>query len=157
LAHSDVARENPFLPALASFEWLFAEAFHAPRPGTEELDLGRTPLLGSSCITFAQSLRLLSSEYAIFELWRQRKALCPSIFESINEQQYLVLFKSSDERIWVQNLAPWEFALLGSLASGISIESALGTICAQYDGISEHLVAKFFANLKSNGMILALY
>jgi hypothetical protein len=141
----------PFLHDLARLEWLYKEAYNRPRsnPMSEDQLLVLTQA-SDYRVQFIESLNILTSPFAIFELWSRREEPAYN-FELINwlHPENLLIYKIRN-KVTVTQIMPIEAEILKSLEGGASLNSTLADYSTQ---LSPDQTAQFLHLLKSSGIV----
>ena len=151
LRSNSSTQKIPFLHDLAQLEWIYKETYHMAPANPMEQDLLLEQTHASDFkVQFIESLKILSSPYAIYELWcRQDEP--PYSFELIDwlRHENLLIYKHK-KQVRVIQIQAIEAAILKSLENGISLATAL----ADYSGqLTPDQTAQFLQLLKTSGLI----
>ena len=144
----------PFLGDLARYEWTFKELFHTRQHESvapEHIQsLAEDPAIQ---FQFGQAVRLFTSRYAIYDLWKLRgtehEGKPPVEWD---RPQRLVLYKRT-QQIFVHELDEQEFQILHSLHAGQMLEAALALISEQEVPIQQDQISLLFQFVFNSGII----
>ncbi len=146
--------EAPFLSDLAKFEWLFHEVFHsAPSREFDHSELNILQQRSDVYFDFQPHLRLLSSPFLVYELWKHRKE-SPEQMKGLEWDlpSQLILYKM-DQSLFVQTLSPEAFHMMDLLVSGLTLEEAVRRTARLFVDLTEDQVSQFFGDLVKTGVI----
>lgn len=140
----------PYLHHLAGFEWLLFEAFNAAE-AEASIDLTQVDAEKDTFI-FQPSVRLFSSPFRTYDIWRNRKRLpqgyAPKNFAS---NEFVLLYKHQ-HRHYFAVLTGNQFAILGLLLKGKTITGAIIAV-SKKASISEKEVSELFSLIAAPGVV----
>jgi len=142
-----------WLADLARLEWLRAECSVAPIAsalGAEALGNHAPADLERLEFAMQPSLRLHSSSYPVFTVWRANQGGNASpVDQSHGNEQGMIL--SRDDRVELQPLAPSLFSFLSELVGGSTLGDAMSLV-----GFDEHELLDALAFLFRQGLVCGL-
>lgn len=143
----------PFLSDLARFDWAFKEVFHGVCPSMDS-HLNFQNISSESKFKFLSSVRFLSLRFSVYDIWKQRKSNVDRLTNKLDSPEHLILYKGSDDKVWVVRLELWQFDLLSHLYMGQTLVEALNTTLTKYDISDSTLIHKFFAEVASYSFLI---
>lgn len=157
LEHARPFADLPFLSDLARFEWIFKEVFHsAPHQPLSPEYLQHTDLSGATRLTFGASLRLFSSPYSVYEIWKLRTTPQAPLSQDMWTSPQCLLAYQHQQQVYVQRLSPSEHAIFHYLIDGASIGEALQHAVLQYPDLSPHMISNLFALVTKTGLLTGI-
>ncbi len=148
-------KEIPFLSELARFEWLFKEMFHSTDMDRhDEKILSRLSAQPDAPLLIKPSVKLWSSKYSIYEIWKLRSTTDVSQVHEIewNKSQHLVLQKV-DSNVLVTNLGEMEFNLLSFFQKPASIEEAVERYQKEFGTLLPETIQNLFSEVGELGIL----
>lgn len=144
----------PFLGDLARYEWTFKELFHTRQHQSVAPEQIQSLAEDAAIqIQFGQAVRLLTSRYAIYDLWKLRgtehEGKPPVEWD---RAQKLVLYKRT-KQIFVHEVGEHEFQILTSLQAGHTLEASLALISEQEAAIQQDQISQLFQFIFNSGII----
>lgn len=149
-----LTRSLPFLPDLASLEWLICRAFHA----FDQPPLAVSPLASMSperweqvTLRFQPSVGAAASAWPIRDLWAARAIPRAEMDLQVAGRPQHVLVCRRGEQVACELLDPREYRLLDGLLRG----GTLGAVCGELAASDERdaPVGEWFARWASTGLI----
>lgn len=142
----DEFKEYPFLLDLAKFELIFKDIFHKKSPSLNNLE---TEIKPGSKFLFFDSVKLFKSKYAIYEIWKSRKDNTLGTDINLESEEFLLMYKSFNEKIWVLNLNSWQYGILSHLFQGMTIEESIVNSLDGIENFNEKEISDFFLTIRS--------
>lgn len=157
LADRQPFADLPFLGDLARFEWLFKDVFHsAPHQPLSPERLQQINLSKDIRLTFGPSLRLFSSPYGVYEIWKLRNTPQTPISQDLWDHPQCLLAYQHQQQVYIQRLSPSEHDILKVLLGGASIGDALHNALIQYPDLSPQMVSDLFALMNRAGLLTGI-
>ncbi len=153
-----VAKEFPFLPDLARFEWFVSEAFHAfDGPPLEASRLTALSLeeWDHARLVFQPSAALIHSRWPLLELWKMRnlpKEEWPLDIKRLETNPAWILIGRRGFQVRCEYLTQMQFDFIQSLLAGKTLGEALEALMEEG---SEEIppIAEWFSRWTSDGLI----
>ena len=121
LAAEPLAKQLPFLPDLARFEWLVCQIFHAaeqPRLTAQRVAALSLDQWAAARLVLQPGVALMASRWPVRDLWSARTQLRETInVELINRPQRAVLFRAG-WAVRCELLTPAAYRLLERISAG---------------------------------------
>ncbi len=155
LRASALTERLPFLPDLASLEWLLCRAFHAfddPPAAPQQFAMVPADSLERLCLRLQPSAGLIASAWPIRDVWAARAMPRAEIDIPVAGRPQRILVHRRDGRVVCELLDERPYGVLAGLAQG----RTLGAVCAELVasvGEEELPVAEWFAEWAASGLI----
>ncbi len=149
LEECDLQQEYPFILALANFEKDFWSFFHQAKelPRKDITSLSMEDFL-STRFKFAQNIKTYAWDYRVFALWKLRKEGLDGFEGDIDQDQNLILFKTTG-LVEASEVSNAQLIVLHRLIDGRNIEEAIDEVDITSDEISS-----LFSLLRNSNLIV---
>ncbi len=154
LAGHPLTQRLPFLPDLATLEWLVCRAFHAfDQPPLVPATLAGRPLdaWARTRLRFQPSVGVAASPWPILDIWDARRQLRSAINVPIDGRPQSVLVFRDALQTRCELLEPAQHAVLSRLLQG----QTLGEACAALPDAAASQIAAWFARWAGAGLLIA--
>lgn len=142
-------KEYPFLSDLAKFELIFKDIFHKKSPCFNEILNSEIQIRPECKFLFLNSAKLFKSKYSVYEIWKSRKENNFEISSNFESEEYLLVYKSFDEKVWVLSLNIWQYQILSNLFQGMTFEESIVESLTGIENFDENEIRDFFSNIRS--------
>lgn len=141
--HSE-SQEIPFIFDLAKFEWLFKTVFHSANLVS---GLNVSAVTEDSLLKLNPLAALFSSEFAVYEIWKNRTESIEVLGDVPWENPAFYLLFRRDGKIYVRAMEAEAFQLLKIFENGQSLSHAVDLISVQFPEITESRVGEIFSSI----------
>jgi len=116
----------PFIQDMARFDWLFKEIYHEEQHShILTSDLLRLQENLHLRLLFGNAVRLYDSQYAIYQIWKERKGSQDNVIHHDFERPEFIILYKNDNNIFARNVPKIQFEILVKLQNGVSLNSIL--------------------------------
>ncbi|HXV27518.1 MAG TPA: DUF692 family protein [bacterium] len=155
LERHEIHRQFPYLPDLARFEWLVAEAFHAF--DGKPLDPSRLSAISleeweHARVSFQPSVSLLRSDWPLLDLWKMREIPREQLKLDIQKAPSWILIGRRAFQVRCEPLTPPQYHFIQNLLEGKTLGEALEALMVG-DGHEVPPVTEWFSHWTVDGLI----